>query len=423
MKEYLKVSQDVVQGIHGGKKSMSININAKSDYSFMFSSLGSGASSTGSSNFLMDYASIKNGSYGKLMKSYYGSMQSSSTASGSSQSNSSNVIDKLLEEKRNPKVSKEAQEANDKLTTGLSTLRSTVTALQGDQTYTDTENGKSAADKVATALKAYVSDYNDVVNAAKSSTMANKTAYVANMMQSTAANADKLSEIGITVNSNGTLEFNEAQLKTADVSKVQEIFSAKDVMSYGSTVASRLQFAGGTNNTNAATDSTATDSTASSSASSLKADSRALASDSLYERVKDKDGNETDQYDIDKILGTAKSFVSNYNKMFAAAESSSNSGALANLSYIRETTARNADALKQFGISVDNKGIMKINEDTFKSSDMSQVQAFFKDYGSSIATNASLVDYYLTTQANAASGYTSDGSYNVQGSARYAGNV
>ena len=62
---------------------------------------------------------------------------------------------------------------------------------------------------------------------------------------------------------------------------------------------------------------------------------------------------------------------------------------------------------------------MKIDEDTFKKSDMSQVQKFFKDYGSSIATNASLVDYYTTTKANAASGYTAAGAYSVQGSSSF----
>lgn len=66
---------------------------------------------------------------------------------------------------------------------------------------------------------------------------------------------------------------------------------------------------------------------------------------------------------------------------------------------------------------------MKIDEDTFKKADMSKVQEFFKDYGSSIATNASLVDYYMTTQANAANSYTAGGAYNVQGSSRYTGTV
>lgn len=269
-------------------------------------------------------------------------------------------------------------------------------------------------------MKAYVEDYNNVVTAAKDSTLTNKTAYVANMMGTTATNADKLAEIGITVKSNGTISLDEEKLKAAGVSKVQELFSAKNIMSYGSTVASRVQYAGTTAGTSTTTDSTDTSNTAGSSAAALKADSKALASDALYAMIKDEDGKETGKYDIEKILGTAKSFVKNYNNMFDTAESSSNSGVLANLSYIREKTAHNADALKQFGISVNAKGRLSINEDTFKNADMSKVQNFFKDYGSSIATNASLVDYYTTTQANAASGYTADGTYNVQGSSRYA---
>lgn len=371
---------------------ISINVgNTSQNYSYLFQSASGG--SLGNLNFISDYASIKNGSYGKLMKAYYGGSQSSSvsgaTASSgekSSKSRTSNVLDRILEEKKNPKVSKEAQEANAKLTTGLSDLKTSLSTLRNDSTYTDTSNGKSAADKVVSAVKAYVSDYNDVVSAAKSSTLTNKTAYVANMMSSTAANADRLSEIGISVNSNGTIELDEGMLKKAGASKVQELFSAKDITSYGSTVASRLQFAGSVSGTNAASGNTETSSAAASSAASLKADSRALASGSLYEKVKDKDGNDTGKYDVDKIFATAKSFVNNYNGMFDAAESSSNSGALANLSYIREKTADNAAALKQFGINVNAKGRMTIDENTFKNSDMSKVQGFFQNYGSSIAT-------------------------------------
>lgn len=396
------------------------------NYNSGSSLFGSGSGSGMGSLYSMfsDRSAIKNGSYKRLLKSYYGSEQSSGTSSSSKSRKSSNMIDKILEEKRNPKVSKDVQEANSNLTAGLSTLKSSVSMLQNSKTYTNTENGQSAADKTVAAVKAYVSDYNDVVNASKGSTLTNKTAYVANVMSTTAANADKLAEIGIKVNSNGTLELNEATLKAADISKVQELFSPDNITSYGSTVASRLRFAsvGSTSNT-AASSKDKDSTTASSAAASLKSDSNALASDELYAKVKDKDGNETDQYDVSKIFGKAKSFVSNYNKMFEAAQSSSNSGVLANLSYIREKTANNADTLKQFGINVDEKGRLKIDEDTFKKADMSKVQKFFKDYGSSIATNASLVDYYMTTQAKAADGYTAAGAYNVQGSSRYADTV
>lgn len=386
---------------------------------------GSGGGLSGLYGMLSDRSALKNGSYKRLLKSYYGTGQNSSTAASGKKSNSSNVLDKIFEEKRNPKVSKDVQEANANLTSGLSTLKSSVAVLRNDKTYTDTEKGQTAADKVVSAVKDYVSDYNKVVNAAKGSTLSGKTAYVANMMSSTAKNADKLSEIGVRVNANGTLELNEEKLKSADISKVKELFSPNDIMSYGSMIASRLQFAGSASagSASTATGSTGTDSAKVTGAAGLKADSKTLADDKLYAKVKDKDGKETDKYDVDKIFDTAKSFVNNYNRMFDTAESSSNSGVVANLSHIREKTARNADALKQFGIEVDKKGRLKIDEDTFKNSDMSQVQSFFKDYGSSIATNASLVDYYMTTKANATSGYTADGGYNVQGSSKYADTV
>ena len=62
---------------------------------------------------------------------------------------------------------------------------------------------------------------------------------------------------------------------------------------------------------------------------------------------------------------------------------------------------------------------MTIDEDTFKKSDMSNVQKFFKDYGLSVATNASLVDHYLTPMSKNANGYTPAGTYNVQGASQF----
>lgn len=390
-------------------------------YSGLFQSL---SSSNGSSNFLADYASLKSGSYGRLMKAYYGTTVNSSSTSSGTGTRTSNVLDQILEERKNPKVSEEVKEANANLTTGISNLKKTVASLQNDATYTATQNAQtgqvsqSATDKTVSAMKDYVAQYNDVVNASKKSTMTNKTGYIANIMSSTAANADKLKEIGVTINTDGTLMLNEKKLRETDVTKVQDLFSSKDLMSYGSTVASRLNFAGISSST---TEDADKDNKAGTGASGVKADSEALASDKLYEKVKDKDGNMN--YDIDKILSTANSFVSNYNQMFIAGQSSTNSGVISNLAQIREKTQQNKDALKQFGFDVDEKGRLKLDEDKFKKSDMSQVQKFFKDYGSSIATNASLVDYYTTTKANAANSYTAAGAYNVQGSSRFTDSI
>lgn len=379
------------------------------------------SSSIGNQNFLADYASIRNGSYSRLMKAYYGIGQNSSASASSSstKNKSNNILDKILEEKKNPTVSKEVQEANANLTTSLSSLNKSVSTLQSDKTYEDADGETSAADKVVSAVKSFVSDYNNVVSSAKRSTLSSQTSHVASMMRSTTENANKLKEMGVTINANGTLQLNETKLKATDISEVKELFSTKDSMSYGSKITSRIKFANASagTSTSGTKDSTQTTTTPSTGTSSLKKDSQALASSELYQKIKDKDGNET--YDIDKILAATKSFVSSYNDMLDTAGSSLNSGVSSNLSRIRDKTAQNAAALKQIGISVDVKGKLKVDEDTFKAADMSQVQKLFKDYASSIATSASLVDYYLTTQANASNSYTAAGAYNVQGGLRY----
>lgn len=372
------------------------------------------------SNFFSDWASLKNGSYAKLTKAYYGNQNSSSSTTKAGAGKTSYVIDKLIEERKKPTLSKQAQEANSKLTAGIGTLKSSVAALQKKDTYT-AEEGKTASDKVASALKNYVSSYNDVVSAAKKSTLSNKTSLIASAMKSTSANKDKLAEIGITINANGTLQFNEGKAKSADISKVQDLFSSDNLLSYGSTVASRLQFAGSTSTS--AADSTKKEEDAGSSsasvsfAASLKTDSEALASDQLYEKIKGTDGKEG--YNLDKIFATVKSFASDYNNMFEAAKSSKNAGVVTNLSYIQDKTEKNKDALKQFGITLDKNNKMKVDEDTLKKSDMPALQKFFKSYGPSINTYVSLVDHYSKSNANNANGYTATGTYNVQGISQF----
>lgn len=385
---------------------------------------GSSNSSTNLYSLFSERASIKNGTYKRLLKNYFSTVggDSNGTTSAAKRRSSSNIIDELLKEKMYPTVSKETQEANSNLTSGLGSLQSSVSALQKSSTYEDTENGSTAADKVVSAMKSYVTSYNNVVTASKSSTLTNKTAYVANMMSTTSKNANQLAEIGVTLKQDGTLQLDETKLKNTDISKVQKLFSSDNIQSYGSTIASRVKFAGGSSSTGATTGTGSTTGTdtkkpTGTSAAALKADSEALASNELYSKIKDSDGNET--YDVSKILSKAKSFVSNYNKMFDDAESSSNSGVLSNLSYIRERTKNNTSALKEFGFSVDNKGRMKLDEETFQKSDMEKVQNFFKDYGSYVASNASRVNYYMNTNANASSGYTSKASYNIPSASDY----
>ena len=388
------------------------------------SSLFGSSNSNNLYSLFSERASIKSGTYKRLLRSYFDTASSDGTSSTSSKRSrgSNDIINTLIKQKMYPTVSEDAEKANSKLTSGLSSLKSSVSALQNDSTYQDTENGSTAADKVVSAMKDYVANYNDVVTASKTSTLSNKTAYVANMMSYTSKFADQRSEIGVTRKSDGTLQLDETKLKNADLSKVQKLFSSENVQSYGSLIASRTKFAGSSTSSSTSASnntSTGTTSTKGASAAALKKDGEALASAELFAKVKDKDGNETDAYDIDKIFSTAKSFVNNYNSMFDAAESSSNSGVLANLSYIRERTKSNMNTLEEFGFSVDKDGRMKLDEDKFKNSDMSKVQDFFKNYGAYVASTASRVSYYMNTNANASNGYTSSASYNLPSASNY----
>lgn len=385
---------------------------------------GSGSTSKNNSadlySMFTERKSIQSGAYKQTLKAYYKSQGAdSATKTSGTSKKSTDVLDSILDSKKNPTVSAKTQKANSTLTTGLSSLKNSVAALQSDSAYANVNGSQSVQDKVGSMMKSFVSDYNNVVSAAKDSNLTGKTANVASMMRSTSANADKLAEIGITVNTDGTLALDEKALKSADVSKVQELFSGSNITSYGSTVASRLGYATGSSGTASVAETTATKKETASSAAGVKEDARALGSKDLYAKVKDADGNETNQYDVASILNTVKSFADNYNKMFDAAESSTNSGVSSNLSRIKDATAHNADALSQFGISVGSNGRLSVNEDVFKNADMQQVQSTFQDYGSSVATSASLVNYYMGTQADASNGYTSNAGYNLDGNSTY----
>ena len=390
---------------------------------------GTGSSSGGigdMSNLFSDYSAIRNGSYKNLLKSYYNLGDDSGKKTGSTGS-SSNITEKLIQERHNPVISKEAEAANSALTKGISNMKSSVSALQKSETYEDSSDGTSAKAKTVSAVKDFVTDYNNVVSNAKKSTNTAVTSNVASMMKATSQNRDALAEIGISVNSNGTISLDEKKLQSADISKVQNLFSSDNKLSYGSTVASRVTGAGvyGTSAGTEAktTDSVSTKANTSSSAAVVKSTAKALASSDLYAKKKGADGKLTDEYDVDKIAETAKNFVQNYNDMFNAAKVSTNSGVTSNLSYINNTTKNQSEALSKIGINVNKNGTLSFDAEKFKNADMADVQKAFKNYGSSVATNASLVDYYMTTQANASNGYTSNAAYNVQSMTNYVTNA
>jgi len=223
---------------------MSINIQPKRDMSFLFSSLGSGAAGVAGSNFLIDYASIKNGSYAKLMKAYYGGNASDAVKSVAKNrtEKSGATSEKTSEEtKKYTKVQSAADALKDSADKLLATGSKSVFA-QKDITTKD-ENGVENTVKgydtegIYKAVNSFVSNYNAVIKATDevdSDAVARRTG---TMMNETASNLKSLLAIGISVNQDGTLALDKDTFMESEMSTVKSLFNGNG--SYGYRVSSQ----------------------------------------------------------------------------------------------------------------------------------------------------------------------------------------
>jgi hypothetical protein len=226
---------------------ISINVGAKQDYSYLFQSLSSSSSSSSSSlgnlNFLSDYASIKNGSYGKLMKAYYGSNSTTSTSSTSSSSSTStsSISTSTDSAKTLSSVEKSAdalkESADTLLATGSKSVFTKKSVTTKDEDGFDKTTKEYDTDAIYKAVSSFASDYNTLVDKAadaNSSSILNRTTSLVNL---TKTNANLLSTVGITVNSDNTLSVDEETFKQADMGTVKTLFNGTG--SYGYNVSAQ----------------------------------------------------------------------------------------------------------------------------------------------------------------------------------------
>lgn len=362
---------------------------------------------SGLAGMLGDYSAIRSGSYGKLMKSYYGE-QSSSISRGSSSSRSKNVLDEVLEERRNPKESKEVSAANSKLSTSVSTFKIALGTLQSENTYKDTENGLDARSKVENALKSYVSAYNDAVTTAKKSTNMNMTSNVAGAMGATKESVEALGELGITMNHDGTLAFDVKKFKTIELSTVKDAFDGNAALSYGSKIASRLNRIADSATSSGKIDSSTTTVATVSNSKSLMESIESLKGTDLY-TTKNNAGDAV--FNRDGVKAELGKFIEFYNKTIEAAKKSGVSGVNSNLTTLLQKTAQYTKSLAEIGVTVTSEGKLSLNKSVFDNAAQDKIKTNLTSYASSIETNARLVNYYSTTQNNSTSGYSATGSY------------
>ena len=197
------------------------------NYSVLFGTSDKQSSSVDYSSImnldLAEVASVRKGSYGKLLKSYYAQEKAEAKAS---------VGD------TDAKLTSIKADA-DKLGKAADALGSS--SLYKTKTVTD-DNGKTSevladADKAAGAVKDFVKAYNAAIDSAGDSetkSVLRQGGWMANMSKQ---NSRLLAEVGITIGSDDKLSFNEDTFKKANVSTVKELFSGTD--SYASQVSAK----------------------------------------------------------------------------------------------------------------------------------------------------------------------------------------
>lgn len=175
----------------------------------------------GSINF-SDYALIKSGSYKKLMKSYY-----------SQQKEATKKTDKTTKKKTN--------EATD--TTGLSKMKSEADGLKKaaeafhqDELWKQ-KNGKYDMDKLASVVKTFANEYNDVLNQNSKVSSKDVSQQIGFMTSLSKTMSGSLSKVGVTIGADGKMFVDEEALKKADAKNVKSLFSGS--YSYASQIAQK----------------------------------------------------------------------------------------------------------------------------------------------------------------------------------------
>lgn len=186
---------------------------ANYDTGYDFSALMGGTVNS-SGNLLSDYASIKNGSYGKLLKAYYAE-QDAENASMSGDS-----AQKLtLMRSSADSLKKSADALNNS-----SLWEKKKIKKKDEETGEETEAEDYDWTAITKVVKSFVDDYNFVVEQAGDSDTKNVLRNAAWLTGITDKAGNLLSKVGITIGKGNKLELDEDALKEANISTLKSLF-------------------------------------------------------------------------------------------------------------------------------------------------------------------------------------------------------
>ena len=171
--------------------------------------------STSGAFILADYASIKNGSYGKLLKSYYAKQDADKAVSGVD-----SVQKSILMKSGADALKKSAEALNNENLWEKKKIKK-----KDESTGEEIETEDYDFDAIRKAIKSFVENYNDVVGQAGDSNSKDVLRNAVWMTGMTESNENMLSKSGITVGKGNKLELDEEALKKANINALKRFFT------------------------------------------------------------------------------------------------------------------------------------------------------------------------------------------------------
>lgn len=423
-------------------------MNIRQDYSYLFTGFQNSNSSSNLFNSinLADYASIKNGSYGKTLKAYYKEMDSQQLSSNSKNNVTNNNNSTNKTETGTEADSVKKQELVD-LQKYTNELQSSADKLlkKGSASLFKSEYKDSDKEALYKAVSDFVSDYNNMLEKGSASTVG-AVARMSGRLEDTANDhKQELEAIGITI-SDGKLSINKDAFMNADMNQVKKVFNEDN--SFGEFVSDRTKTIGNAIETEAKKNridveslkkeaevssadknaSTNTDSSTNKTENSVNdvrkqemtnmqkyADELQGAANKLMQTGAGSLFKETyTDEDKEALYKAVSDFVSKFSTVLEKGTESTSDSIAGMVGRLKNTANDYKDVLKQMGISVEEKK-MSIDKDTFMNADMEQMKKLFEktdSFGYFVSQRAESIENAAKNEANRNNLYSENGTYN-----------
>ena len=376
---------------------------------------GAGAGEVGGASLLSDYASIKNGSYGKMMKSYYAKV-------------------------------KDAEEEEDGSKSGSKTKEKDAASASAARKFYETATGMNALDYSADNIdelydkvSAFVKDYNSMMKAASKSNNSAVKAQADALNDYTYQNYKLFSKVGITMNADRTLSIDEDTFKkvnektgSTNVPTLTTLF--KGIGSFADKAADRAstiyrkagegeavtsakaKYAGSTGSVSSGDKTDSSDKVTSTTAKDAASTASASA---LYKSVEKLGAMIINDDNKDSVFDVFSTLVKDYNELLEDTADSKNSNVIKQADLLKSLVSSNKSAFSRLGVTINSDKSLSIDEEKFMEADMSTVKSLFSgaySFGEKMTDRINQI-YRYATQGNSLNGqtYTSQGGYNAAG--------